>query len=488
MKTKDVIPCGILAFIPQQSLEAQSPSPNIVLVFLDDMGYGDLGVTGARGYQTPNIDQLAHEGVLYTHFYVAQAVSSASRAGLLTGCYPNRIGFAGALNPLAEVGINDQEMTMAELLKQKNYNCGIFGKWHLGHHKPFLPLQHGFDEYLGLPYSNDMLPMWYDGTILTPENSTHRKVSFPPLPLTDGNEKVRDLRTLDDQSQLTTLYTERAVSFIRKHKDQPFFLYLPHSMPHTPLAVSSKFKGKSALGIYGDVMMEIDWSVGQIMATLKELNLEQNTLVIFTSDNGPWLNFGEHAGSAAGLREGKGTTWEGGQRLPCIMRWKGTIKEGQICDQVISAIDLFPTIAAISGAPLPLRQIDGVNIWPLISGETSQSPRRYFLYYYDANSLKAVRNERWKLVFPHTFSSYEDVIPGKDGEPGDRLQKEVKGIELYDLQRDPGERYNVKELYPQVVEELQKIADDARSDLGDDLTGHQGTGRRPIGKIHPFPL
>lgn len=465
-------------------MQAQNKAPNIVIIFLDDMGYGDLTITGAKGYKTPNLDQLAHEGVLCTHFYVAQAVSSASRAGLLTGCYPNRIGFQGALSPLSNEGISDQEMTMAELLKQKNYTCGIFGKWHLGHHKQFLPLQHGFDEYLGLPYSNDMLPMWYDGAILTPENSTHRKASFPPLPLIDGNEKFRELRTLEDQEQITTLYTERAVSFIRKNKDNPFFLYIPHTMPHTPLAVSSRFKGKSELGIYGDVMMEIDWSVGQIMATLKDLNLEENTLVIFTSDNGPWLNFGDHAGSAAGLREGKGTTWEGGQRLPCIMRWKGKIKEGQVCNQLISAIDIFPMIAYICDAPLPPQKIDGVNIWPLISGATDISPRRYFLYYYDSNSLKAVRNERWKLVFPHQYNSYENQKPGTGGLPGTTSTKTVKETELYDLRRDPGERYNVIDMYPDVVAELMKAAEAARLDLGDELTGHRGTGRRPIGSVN----
>jgi len=474
---------GLLASVSLQSQVAPATPPNIVLILLDDMGYGDLGVTGATRFETPHIDQLAHEGVLCTQFYVAQAISSASRAGLLTGCYPNRIGFSGALSPTANTGISNREMTMAELLKQKNYACGIFGKWHLGHLRPFLPLQHGFDEYLGLPYSNDMLPMWYDGTILTPQNSTHRKVTFPPLPLIDGNEKVRELRTLDDQSQLTTLYTERAVSFIKQHKDKPFFLYLPHSMPHTPLAVSAKFKGKSELGIYGDVMMEIDWSVGQVMETLKALNLDNNTLIIFMSDNGPWLNFGDHAGSAAGMREGKATTWEGGQRVPCIMRWKGQIKEGQICNQLIASMDLFPTIAALCNAPLPSNKIDGVNIWPLISGKTKISPRHHLLYYFDENNLKAVRNERWKLIFPHTYRSYEGNLPGINGEPGETSEKKVTEMELYDLRRDPGERYNVISLYPAVVDELKRVADAARKDLGDDLTGNKGTGRRPIGQL-----
>ena len=475
---------GMLACLSHQSFAAPTTTPNIVIIFLDDMGYGDLGVTGAKGYKTPNLDRLAHEGVLCTQFYVAQAVSSASRTGLLTGCYPNRIGITGALNPFATTGISDQEMTMAELLKQRNYTCGIFGKWHLGHHRQFLPLQHGFDEYLGLPYSNDMLPMGYDGTVFSPDNAaTNSKASMPPLPLIEGNEKIKELRTLEDQEQLTTLYTERAVSFIRKNKNKPFFLYLPHSMPHTPLAVSSKFKGKSEIGIYGDVMMEIDWSVGQIMATLKELKLDENTLVIFTSDNGPWLNFGDHAGSAAGMREGKGTTWEGGQRLPCIMRWKGKIKEGQICNQLISTIDLLPTIANICNAPLPPQRIDGINVWPLLSGATEISPRRYFLYYYDANNLKAVRNERFKLVFPHSYRTYEENLPGINGMPGETSQKKVTEPELYDLRRDPGERYNVIALYPDVVAELSKVAEEARDDLGDALTSREGRGRRPAGRL-----
>ena len=452
---------GMMACTSTQALTAKTASPNIVIIFLDDMGYGDLSITGAKGYKTPNIDQLANEGVLCTQFYAAQAVSTASRAGLLTGCYPNRIGFQGAMGPTSKVGISDQEMTMAELLKQKDYNCAIFGKWHIGSLRQFLPLQHGFDEYLGLPYSNDM--------------------KRTELPLIDGNDTLKVLSTLEEQTQLTTLYTERAVSFIRKNKKKPFFLYLPHTMPHVPLAVSDKFKGKSQLGIYGDVMMEIDWSVGQIMKTLKELKLDKNTLVIFTSDNGPWLNFGDHAGTTGGLREGKATTWEGGQLVPCIMRWKDKIKGGQVCNQLISSIDIFPMLASICDAPLPSRKIDGINIWPLISGETEISPRHQFWYYFDANNLKAVRDERWKLVFPHTQRTYEGNLPGKDGVGGKTSQRTITEIELYDLRRDPGERYDVKELYPEVITKLNKIAEEARADLGDDLTSRKGFGRRPIG-------
>ena len=458
-------------------------TPNIVLFYLDDMGYGDLGVTGAIGYTTPNLDRLAGEGILFTSFYVAQATSSASRAGLLTGCYPNRIGIQGALFPNSNVGISDKEMTIAGLLKQKGYVSGIFGKWHLGRHKQFLHLQHGFDEYVGIPYSNDMLPMWYDGTVLTPESSEHRKANFPPLPLIEGNEVTKGLRTLEEQEQLTTLFTERAVEFIKKNKDKPFFAYIPHPMPHAPLAVSDKFKGKSSIGIYGDVMMEIDWSVGQIMETLKELGLEENTLVIFSSDNGPWLNFGDHAGSAGGMREGKATAWEGGKRVPCIMRWKGVIKEGQTINQLISTIDIFPTIAHIANAPLPEQKIDGINMWSLISGETQISPRNHFLYYFNNNELMAVRNERWKLILPHSYRTYNRP-PGRNGEPGATGTNTITEMQLYDLRRDRGERYNVIEYNPDIVAELLQIVEEAREDLGDALTQRPGTGRRPVGRVN----
>ena len=454
-------------------VQAQQPT-NFVVVFLDDMGYGDLTVTGATGYHTPNIDRLCSEGMRFTNFYAAQAVSSASRAGLLTGCYPNRIGFAGALDHSAKRGISDSEETIAEVLKKKNYACGAFGKWHLGHYPQFLPLQHGFDEYLGLPYSNDMWPYH-------PQNPSY----YPDLPLIDGNKVFNPKVTPEDQTQLTTQYTERAVQFIEKNKNKPFFLYLAHSMPHVPLHVSDKFKGKSEQGLYGDVMMEIDWSMGEILKTLEKLNLDNNTLIVFTSDNGPWINYGNHAGSTGGLREGKGTAFEGGQRVPCIMRWPGKIPAGTICNQLASTIDLLPTFAHISDAPLPALRIDGVNIISLMTTEkATSSPREYFLYYYRQNDLDAIRNYRFKLVFPHQGRTYEGFLPGNDGLPGPVNERKAFELALYDMRRDPGERYDVKELYPEVVAELMKIADEARKDLGDDLTGEKGTGRRPIGQLN----
>ncbi len=455
--------------------------PNVVIIFTDDQGYGDVGVYGARGYTTPNLDKMASEGMRFTDFYSAQAVCSASRAALLTGCYPNRIGVSGAFMPWAKVGINENEVTIAELLKQKDYATGIFGKWHLGHLKEFLPLQHGFDEYFGIPYSNDMWPVNYDGQPVTDSAAVPHKFRHPPLPLIEGNEKIKEIHDLEGQNQLTTWYTERAVRFIENNKGQPFFLYLPHSMPHVPLGVSDKFAGKSEQGMYGDVMMEIDWSVGEILKALKTHGLEENTLVIFTTDNGPWLNFGNHAGSTGGLREGKGTSFEGGQKVPCIIKWPGVVPAGLICNNMASTIDLLPTIAEITGTKLPDHIIDGVSILSLLKGDPDANPRDNLLYYYRRNSLEAVRIGDWKLVFPHEHRSYEDVLPGNDGWPGPYKNGQAV-LGLYDLRRDPGERYNVIEQYPEIVVELEHFAEEARQDLGDDLTNVEGMNRRPIGR------
>ncbi len=443
--------------------------PNFIIIYLDDMGFGDIGQTGAIGYQTPNIDRMAKEGVFFSHYYSPQAVCSASRIGLLTGCYPNRVGFSGAIDHSAKHGINPEEETIAEVLKKKGYATAAFGKWHLGHLQPFLPKQNGFDEYFGIPYSNDMWPFHPSG-----------KNYYPPLPLIEGNETIA---TNTDQSQFTTQFTERTIQFIEKNRKNPFFIYLAHPMPHVPLAVSDKFKGKSQQGLYGDVIMEIDWSVGQILATLDRLKLSENTLVIFTSDNGPWLNYGNHAGSTGGLREGKGTSFEGGQRVPCVMRWKGHLADGTVCNKMVAGMDILPTLAHITGAPLPEKKIDGVNILPLMQGDKNANPRTSMLYYYRRNSLEAVSNGKFKLVFAHPGRTYEGFAPGKDGQPGGANENFEFGKALYDLRRDPGERYNVLESYPEVVKELEKIADEAREDLGDDLTKNQGKNRREPGRI-----
>jgi len=467
----------------QKTATFNQSTPNIVLIFMDDMGYGDIGRTGANQYQTPNIDRLASQGVQFTWFYSAQAVCSASRAGLMTGCYPNRIGISGALMPWAKNGINPEETTIAEMLKTKGYHTSIIGKWHLGHLREFLPLQNGFDEYYGIPYSNDMWPVDFDGVPFSIKDTSNYKMKYPVLPLIEGNEKVGEVQDLAGQDKLTTVYTERAVSFINKHKTEPFFLYLPHSMVHIPLGVSDKFRGKSKQGLYGDVMMEVDWSVGEIMKALEKNGIEKNTLVIFTSDNGPWLNFGNHAGSTGGLREGKGTSWEGGQRVPCIMRWPGVIPAGEVNNKLASTIDILPTLAAITGASLPEKKIDGVSILPLLIGDKTASPRREFYYYYQQNTLEAVQRDYWKLVVPHKGISYVGVAPGMDGWPGKTVSIEIKSNELYDLRRDPGENYNVAEYYPEIVKELSVIADNARADLGDDMTKSPGLNRRKAGLV-----
>lgn len=444
---------------------------NIVLINLDDVGFGDFSCNGAYGYKTPNIDNMASQGVRFTHFLACQPISGASRAGLMTGCYPNRIGFSGAPGPNSDYGIHQDEMTMGELLKQKGYATAIFGKWHLGDAHEFLPLQNGFDEYYGLPYSNDMWPYHpQQGEVF----------NFPDLPTIDGN-KVVGYNT--DQTKFTSDYTDRAVNFIKKNRKKPFFLYLAHSMPHVPLAVSDKFKGKSEQGLFGDVMMEIDWSVGQVLKTLEDNGIMEKTLVVLTSDNGPWANYGNHAGSAGGLREAKATTFDGGNRIPCIMYWKGHTKPGTICNKLASNIDLFPTFAEISGAPLPQKKIDGVSILPLIKGDDSANPRESFVYYLNKNDLEAVTDGEFKLVYSHKYVTYGAYEPGNDGQPGKLTVIEVEKPELYDLRRDPGERYNVISQYPERVIKLNRIADKMREELGDNLTRKKGAERREPG--HP---
>jgi len=455
--------------------------PNVVLIFIDDEGYGDVGCYGATGYETPHLDQMAAHGMKFTNFYSAQPVCSASRAGLMTGCYPNRIGISGALFPHHTIGIHQDEYTMAEMFKDQGYATACFGKWHLGWQKAFLPMQHGFDEYTGIPYSNDMWPR-HDATgELLPEGSN--RSDYPELPLIEGNEVTERITSLEDQDKLTTLYTEKAVGFINRNAGNPFFLYVPHTMAHIPLGVSGKFRGKSEQGLYGDVMMEIDWSVGEILNALKENGIEENTIVIFTTDNGPWLNFGNHAGSAGGLREGKGTNWEGGQRVPFIAQWPGKIPAGKVCNKLACAIDLLPTFATITGGKLSENKIDGVDITSLLMGDFTSSPRETILYYYGKNNLNGVRKGNWKLVLPHTFSSY-NTEPGNDGYSGKRIRMTVETPELYNMMRDPGEQYNVIDYYPEKAAELMLVAEEARTALGDLNTGREkGTENREIGRL-----
>lgn len=461
---------AVACFPSQQSEKATREFPNVILIHLDDMGYGDLSLTGATGYKTPHIDKMANEGLFFTHYYSPQAVSSASRVGLLTGCYPNRVGFAGALGPNSPIGISDDEETIAELLKKKGYATAAYGKWHLGVQPQFLPTNHGFDEFYGIPYSNDMWPLHPTGT-------------YPDLPLFENKDIVNPAVSPDDQAQFTTGFTQRTVDFIQQNQDRPFFIYLAHPMPHVPLYVSDRFKGKSGQGLYGDVIMEIDWGVGEIIKTLEETGLDKNTLVIFTSDNGPWINYGNHAGSTGGYREGKGTTFEGGQRVPCIMMWRGVIPEGVISNSLASGIDILPTLAEIADAPLTENRIDGVSLLPILKGDVEATPRETFYYYYRRNSLEAVRHGNWKLVLPHPGRTYEGFQPGKDGMPGKVNEGFPFPGALYDLRRDPGERYDVSESYPDIVEQLEEITGEARQDLGDDLTGNEGENRRQPGRI-----
>ncbi|MCX7826913.1 MAG: sulfatase [Verrucomicrobiae bacterium] len=452
--------------------------PNIVIIFCDDLGYADVGCFGAKGYTTPHLDRMAGEGVRFTNFHVAQAVCSASRAGLLTGCYPNRIGIHGALSPKSDHGIAGGEMTLAEMMKQKGYATGMAGKWHLGHHPQFLPVHHGFDEYLGLPYSNDM---WPHHPVAKPG-----KGGYPPLPMIEGDRAVKVGLTGKDQEQLTTQYPERAVRFIERHKDRPFFFYLAHSMPHVPLYVSDKFRGKTARGLFGDVIAEIDWSVGQVLDALQRCGVADNTWVIFTSDNGPWLSYGDHAGSAEPLREGKGTSWEGGTRVPCIMRWPGRLRAGTSSDAMLMTIDLLPTIAKLIGARLPAHKMDGLDVWPLIAGEKgAQNPHEAYAFYYANNQLQGVvtGDGRWKLQFPHTYHTLAGKPGGKGGLPAKYEQHEVKQPELYDLQNDVSETRNVIADHPDIVKRLEAFAEKMRADLGDTLTKRKGSGVREPGRL-----
>ena len=469
-----------LWLVPLAALHAADAAkpglPNIVIIFIDDQGYADIGPFGAKGYSTPNLDRMAVEGRKFTNFHVPQAVCSASRAGLLTGCYPNRIGIHGALMPKTTHGIADTEMTLAELVKQKGYATGMAGKWHLGKPQQFLPLHHGFDEYFGLPYSNDMWPL-------------HPEVKpgiFPPLPLIEGDAVIKADLGHEDQNQLTTQYTERAVKFIEKNRDQPFFFYLAHSMVHVPLHVSDKFRGKSQQGLYGDACMEVDWSVGEVLSALKKNGVDDRTLVIYTSDNGPWLSYGNHAGSAGPFREGKGTCWEGGTRVPSLMRWPGVIPAHSTSDDMLMTIDLFPTIANLVGAKLPAHKIDGLDVWPLVVAQPgAKNSHDGYAFYYEMNQLQAVVSSdgRWKLQLPHAYRSLNGRPGGRDGIPAKYDRLKIEKAELYDLTSDVGEKKDVAAAHPQIVKRLEAFAERMRADLGDSLTKRKGSGTREPGRI-----
>jgi arylsulfatase A-like enzyme len=364
-------------------------------------------------------------------------------------------------------GLNPDEVTIAEILKQSGYATAMYGKWHLGHKPEFLPTSQGFDEWFGLPYSNDMWPYHPDP-----------RYNFPDLPLMEGEKILNPAILPKDQVHLTTWYTERTISFIEKNKDTPFFVYLPHAMPHVPLYASDKYAGKTAT-VLGDIISEIDWSVGQILDALKRTGIDEKTLVVFTSDNGPWLLYGNHGGSAGPLREGKGTQFEGGFRVPCVMRWPGKIPAGRDCDALTATMDLLPTVAALAQVELPAnRIIDGKDIRPLLFGNEPKSAIRETLYYYGGRNLRAVRKGPWKLVFPHTYSVPEP--PGVDGIHGQHGKRTIEKS-LFHLETDVGETRNLIAHYPEVARELEALAERARQDLGDGE--REGANRRPVGRL-----
>jgi len=432
--------------------------PNVIIIFADDQGYADLGCYGAKGFVTPNLDNMATEGMRFTNFYVASSVCSPSRAALLTGSYPVRVGVPAVLFPVSPTGLDSKEITIAEILREQDYATACVGKWHLGDHITMMPTNQGFDEYFGIPYSNDMWPWRNDYKKEKP-----RSELFPDLPLYLNTEIIE---RNPDQNQITKRYTEYAVQFIEKNKDNPFFLYLPHTMPHVPLGVSENFGGKTEYGRYGDVIEEIDWSVGEILNTLKKNNLDKNTLVIYTSDNGPWLPYGNHAGKAFPLREGKSTTFEGGMRVPCIIRWPNKIPAGSVNNAMATTMDFLPTIARLAGSYAPKdRVIDGKDIWPLMSGMVREEVEQRTLFYHQQTALQAVRSGPWKLHFPHQYR-HQAETPGIDGKAAGQIDAAI-GLSLYNLEEDVGEQNNLAEKYPIIVQRLMELADAHMKDLAE---------------------
>ena len=461
---------GVLAmlFLSCES-NFEKGSPNIIFVLTDDLGFNDLSSYGSTIIHTPNLDKLASEGALLNSYYSPQAVCSASRASILTGSYPNRIGFSGALGPNSKKGINPNELLISEMLKDKGYKTAAYGKWHLGDNKKFLPTRHGFDDFYGILYSNDMWPFHAE----YPD-------SYPDLMLYD---KETPIKVLEDQSNLTKDLTTKSVEFIEKNKNNPFFLYLAHPQPHVPLFASSDFKGKSKNGLYTDVIQEIDHSVGAIMKALKDNDLEDNTIVVFTSDNGPWLSYGEHAGSTGIYKEGKGTTWEGGQRVPCIVWYPNEIKPNTIISAPLMGIDWLPTFASVTNSKLSENKIDGKNIWEVLINKTDKSPHEALFFYYHVNSLHAVRYGDWKMYFPHRYRTLNGRKGRNDGSPIKYQYVNLEKMELYNLVEDPSETKNVFEQHPEIAKKIEKLADIKRDEIGDDLTKVKGTENRPVGMI-----
>jgi arylsulfatase A len=426
--------------------------PNIVVIFIDDLGYADIGPYGATKQKTPNLDRMAKEGMKLTSFYAAP-VCSVSRAQLLTGCYGVRISVPGVYGPGDANGLNPNEVTIAEYLKEQGYSTQCIGKWHVGDQPEFLPTKQGFDHYFGIPYSNDM-------------QKKAAATGVPVVPLL-RDDKVEELLLDEAQSEIVERYTKEATEFIRRSKDKPFFLYFPHTAVHTPIWPGKAFRGKSANGNFGDWVQEVDWSVGRVLDTLRELGIDEKTLVIFTSDNGPWLIKGADAGSALPLRGGKGSTWEGGVRVPTIARWPKNIPANSSCDAVAGTIDLLPTCVALAGGTVSNKQvIDGRDISPLLLGKTTISPRGEH-YYFHGYQLQAVRQGPWKLT-----------IEKQNESMGQNLAEDAKITpRLYHLTDDIGERKNVADQHPEIVTSLQALATKKSAEIG----GANPSSRRKAG-------
>ena len=417
-------------FLLIQCFYSFGQKPNIVYIFADDLGYGDLNCYGAKDINTPNIDQIAKEGIKFTEFYSASSVCSPSRAALLTGRYPQRMGINTVFFPESFTGIPDTEITIPEILKEKGYATGIVGKWHLGHHYQYLPLQQGFDEYFGIPYSNDMESVVY----------------------MRGNE-VESYKV--KQQYITKTYTKEAQKFITKNKDNSFFLYIAHSMPHVPLYASEEFIGTSKRGLYGDVVQELDWSVGQILKSLREHGILENTLIVFSSDNGPWLAMKEDGGSAGDLREGKTFTFDGGMKVPTVAMWKNRIPQGIINTEVASQMDWFPTIANITGSSIPKGLvIDGLDISKVLTDKGNR--KNSDLLFLDGKQLQGYRSGQWKVKLPYK------------GFRGNKWKQFVKAHDtlLFNLNTDPGEKNNLFEKYPEKAKEILKEMIEKYQDMG----------------------